>query len=181
MLLSQASIPRSAKMSAVLVTFVWLIAAPAIADIFTWTDAQGVRHFSNEPPAKTETVQQQIEIPPDPGHDKKSESEPKEQLKKMLEASPNEGSSSSPTATPRLKKPAKVVIYTTPTCGYCKLTRAFLSKHKIAYTDYDITTDSQAQKRYRDLNGNGVPLIFIGDQRINGYNEYLLRRMLDID
>jgi glutaredoxin len=181
MLLAKVSNLRSAKMSAVLVTIVWLIAAPVIADVFTWTDAQGVRHFSNEPPAKTESVQQHKEIPPDPGQDKKSESEPKDQLKKILEASPGKESSSSPSATPRPKKPAKVVIFTTPTCGYCKLTRAFLSKHKIAFTDYDITTDPQAQKRYQNLNGNGVPLILIGDQRINGYNEYLLRRMLGID
>ena len=45
---------------------------------------------------------------------------------------------------------------------------------------YDITTDKQARKRFKKLNGSGVPLIFVGEKRVPGFNEGLLRGLLGI-
>ena len=71
-----------------------------------------------------------------------------------------------------------VVIYTTPQCGYCNLAKSFFRKHDINYLEYDITTSQEGLQEYNELNGSGVPLIFIGETRMNGYNERYLRSVL---
>jgi glutaredoxin len=78
------------------------------------------------------------------------------------------------------KGPADVVMYATRTCGYCVRARAFFAKHNIAYTEYDVKSDKQARERFKKLNGSGVPLIFVGNNRVPGFNEQLLRRLLGI-
>ena len=74
--------------------------------------------------------------------------------------------------------PARVVIYTTPTCPYCNVAKAFFEKRDIDYFEVDITSSEEGLRAFRDLSGRGVPLIFVGETRIDGYNEQLLRNAL---
>ena len=74
--------------------------------------------------------------------------------------------------------PTSVVIYSTPTCPYCNVARAFFEKHDIDYFEYDITASEEDLHEFRELGGRGVPLIFVGDTRIDGYNEQLIRNAL---
>jgi glutaredoxin len=71
-----------------------------------------------------------------------------------------------------------VVIYTTPRCGYCNLAKSFFRKHDINYFEYDISTSEEGRQEYQELNGRGVPLIFVGDTRMDGYNERYLKSVL---
>lgn len=71
-----------------------------------------------------------------------------------------------------------VVLYATEWCGYCKMTRAFFAANDIRYTEYDIEKSSEAYKAHRQLGGNGVPLIVVGDEVVNGWNERALRQLL---
>jgi len=71
-----------------------------------------------------------------------------------------------------------VVIYTTPQCGYCNLAKSFFRKHDINYLEYDITTSQEGLQKHTELNGRGVPLIFIGETRMDGYNERYLKSVL---
>ena len=72
----------------------------------------------------------------------------------------------------------EVVLYATDWCGYCKMTRELFAANGIRYTEYDIEKSSEALARHRKLGGNGVPLIVVGDEVINGYNEGALRQLL---
>ncbi|WP_150429863.1 glutaredoxin domain-containing protein [Dechloromonas sp. CZR5] len=72
----------------------------------------------------------------------------------------------------------EVSLYATEWCGYCKLTREFFAANGIRYTEYDIEKSSEALKQHRKLGGNGVPLIVIGDDVINGWNEERLHQLL---
>ena len=88
--------------------------------------------------------------------------------------------SAAPAGLQMTAQPASVVIYATPNCGYCARARAFFKKHAVSYTEYDITADKRARERYKKLNGIGVPLILVGETRVPGFNEELLRRLLGI-
>ena len=46
---------------------------------------------------------------------------------------------------------------------------------------YDITSDRRAHERFKELRGNGVPLIFVGKTRIPGFQEGLLKSLFGIE
>lgn len=164
--------------------FFVIMTIPVAGDIYTWTDENGVKHFSNEPPPDVDTVEQRAEIKHDAAQYKQWDEERKAQLDKITDNEPSDDSAErEKKANPGAKKipaPGEVVIFTTPTCGYCKRAKAFFAKHNIAYTEYDIAADPQAKKRFRELNGNGVPLIYIGKERVVGFNQSRLQRLLGI-
>lgn len=156
---------------------------PLSADIYSWTDKNGLKHFSNEPPPGGEDVKQQEELKHDAGQYKKWGRERQSKQTEMLEESRSETHSARKTSrsAPKVTKlPGNVVMYATPSCGYCRRAKSFFGKYNIAYTEYDITNDKQANQRFRELKGSGVPLILVGDRRIAGFNKKLLRKLFGI-
>jgi len=168
--------------AAVSVILLYLV-LPAGGDIYTWVDGNGVKHYSTEPPSDAKKVERQPELHYSSDQYDQWEEQRKANQDKMSEQgqSGDARSKKEDRATRRMtEQPGKVVMYSTPTCGYCARARAFFAKHDVSYTDYDITRDNQARERYIKLNGRGVPLIFVGDNRVPGFNEQLLRRLLGI-
>ena len=73
------------------------------------------------------------------------------------------------------------IIYTTPTCGYCKSAKAFFKEHNVTYTEKDVTTDSQARDEMIKKSGQmGVPVIEIDGKLVLGFDEAALRSALSI-
>ncbi len=72
-----------------------------------------------------------------------------------------------------------VVIYSTPTCHFCKLAKAFLDENNVEYTNYDVEEDKDKAKEMVEKSGQmGVPVIFIGDDMIVGFDEARIRELL---
>ena len=65
---------------------------------------------------------------------------------------------------------AKVVLYSTEWCGYCKQSRRFLDQKGIPYREFDIEKDAQARKAYEALGGGGIPFIDVNGTLIRGYD-----------
>lgn len=75
----------------------------------------------------------------------------------------------------------QITIYTTPTCVYCKMAKAFFQEHKIEYTEKDVTTDQQAQEEMIKKSGQmGVPVIDIDGQIIVGFDKEKLSELLEV-
>ena len=74
----------------------------------------------------------------------------------------------------------KVVIYSTPTCPYCKRAKDYLSRKGIPYTDINVAEDREKAKEMIQKSGQmGVPVIIIGDNEIVvGFNQTLLDKLL---
>jgi len=74
----------------------------------------------------------------------------------------------------------KVVIYSTPTCPYCKRAKDYLSRKGIAYTDINVAQDREKAREMIQKSGQmGVPVIIIGDNEIVvGFNQSLLDKLL---
>jgi glutaredoxin len=159
-----------------------LINMPVGADIYSWTDANGVKHYANQPPANGKAVQSKTEI--------KHDSAQYEQWDRQRHDNQNNALNTAQSSSSARKmqsgqnrpgnNPGAVVMYTTPTCGYCKRARSFFMKHNIGFTDYNIMADKSAMQRFKTLYGRGVPLIFVGDKRIAGFNKPLLKNLLGI-
>lgn len=64
-----------------------------------------------------------------------------------------------------------ITIFTTPTCGFCVMTKNYLTSKNINFTEKDVTTDIGALKYIQNRTGqNGVPVIQIDDNIIVGFD-----------
>ena len=65
---------------------------------------------------------------------------------------------------------ARVVLYSTEWCGYCKQIRRFLDQKGIPYQAFDIEKDAQARKAYEALGGGGIPFVDVNGTLIRDYS-----------
>ncbi len=74
-----------------------------------------------------------------------------------------------------------VVIYSTPTCHFCHMAKEFFTANKVKFTDYDVSTDIEKRNEMIEKSGQmGVPVIYIGDEMIIGFDEDQLREALGL-
>src|SRR5690606_29742975 len=67
----------------------------------------------------------------------------------------------------------KIKLYTTPTCPYCVAAKQLLGKKGYDYEDIDVARNPQLRAEVSKAQ-NGyptVPMIFIGDEFIGGYQQ----------
>ncbi len=75
----------------------------------------------------------------------------------------------------------KVVIYSTPTCHFCQMSKEFFKTHNVDFTDYDVSTDIEKRKEMVEKSGQmGVPVIFIDDEMIVGFDQQRIMSLLGI-
>ncbi len=73
----------------------------------------------------------------------------------------------------------KVIIYSTPTCPYCKMAKEYLSRKEIPYIDINVAQDREKAKEMIDKSGQmGVPVIIIDGEIVVGFNQALLDKLL---
>lgn len=80
---------------------------------------------------------------------------------------------------------SNVLIYTTPTCSYCKMTKEFFKEKNIEYTEKDVAGDEEAADEMVKKTGQmGVPVIVINkngkDEIIVGFDKERLTNVLGI-
>lgn len=75
----------------------------------------------------------------------------------------------------------KVIIYSTPSCVYCKMAKEFFKKNNVEYTEHNVAQDDRAReemvKKSRQL---GVPVIDIDGEIFVGFDQSGLKKILNI-
>ena len=75
----------------------------------------------------------------------------------------------------------EVTIYSTPTCHFCHAAKDFFTEHGVKFTDYNVASDLEKRKEMIDKSKQmGVPVIYVGDELIVGFDENKLRGLLAI-
>tara|TARA_Y100000310_G_C20502106_1_gene724527 strand:- start:435 stop:665 length:231 start_codon:yes stop_codon:yes gene_type:complete len=65
----------------------------------------------------------------------------------------------------------KVKIYSTLTCPYCKMAKAFFKEKNIEFEDIDVTSDKKAAQEMKKISGqSGVPVIDINGKILIGFD-----------
>ena len=66
-----------------------------------------------------------------------------------------------------------ITLYTTRYCGYCVAARRLLDRRGYAYRDVDVSGDYALRQSISRRVGNyrTVPMIFIGEEFIGGFDE----------
>lgn len=74
-----------------------------------------------------------------------------------------------------------VTIYTTPTCVFCKRTKAFFGEHNVQYQEKDVAGDAAARQQMIEKSGQmGVPVTDIDGTIVVGFDEARLSQLLGI-
>jgi glutaredoxin len=122
-----------------------LCAAGASAQMYKWTDAKGVVHFSDQPP---------------PGNARKVEL-------KSLEA--GAAKVELPYALAEAARNSPVVLYTTAPCESCDQGRALLLQRGIPFVEKTVQSNEDQQK-LKDAGSDGqLPLLLVGGSKRIGF------------
>lgn len=124
-------------------------AVPVHSEIYQWKDANGVIQFGDRPPPSKKVKRIELEI-------NSYESVTVETFVPFKNNRPSRGKS--------------VVMYSTSWCGYCKKARIYMKSKSIPFKEYDIEKSAKARRDYDKLNGRGVPVLLIGNKRMNGFS-----------
>lgn len=67
---------------------------------------------------------------------------------------------------------AKVTIYSTDYCGYCRAAKRFFDSKGVPYEEIDLSGDDDARDALRTRTGRTtVPQIFVGEVHVGGYDD----------
>lgn len=85
----------------------------------------------------------------------------------------------SPPAAAQSCREQPVIMIATSWCGYCRKARAFFNANNIDFEEIDAerTRSPGIRETYRRT---GVPLIIVGAEEVQGFNEPRLRQLLCI-
>ncbi len=75
----------------------------------------------------------------------------------------------------------EVIIYSTPTCVYCQAAKVFFKEKGIAYTEHNVAADAERRRELIEKSGQmGVPVIFVDNEMVIGFNQPKLKQLLGI-
>ena len=75
----------------------------------------------------------------------------------------------------------KVIMYTTPTCVYCKMAKEFFTQHQISYEELNVAEDEKAlEEMVRKSEQMGVPVIDVGGEIFVGFDKRGIAKALGI-
>lgn len=76
---------------------------------------------------------------------------------------------------------AKITIYTTPTCIYCKMAKQWFKENNISYEEKDVSSDAAAREEMINKSQQmGVPVIEVGGELIIGFDKERLSELLKV-
>jgi glutaredoxin len=148
-----------ARILATLLAIAALAAGLAHAEIFRWTDQAGRVHYSDNPPDQGKTSKVKIRV-------------------QSITGPATVTATNAPRQAPTSGMKDKVKLYTTAWCGYCKRAKAYLAQRGIGYDEVDVEASDQGRREFASLGGRGVPVILVGAQRMDGFDQAGLAGML---
>jgi len=75
----------------------------------------------------------------------------------------------------------KVIVYSTPTCPFCIMTKKFLEDNNIDFEDFDVSADrAKTQEMIQKSGQMGVPVLDIDGEIIVGFDKERIRKVLGL-
>ncbi len=76
---------------------------------------------------------------------------------------------------------AKVKVYSTPWCMYCKMAKDYFKEKRVDFTEFDVSVDERARKEMLDASKqSGVPVIMIDNEMVIGFDKERINQLLKI-
>jgi glutaredoxin 3 len=75
----------------------------------------------------------------------------------------------------------RIIIFSTPSCGWCKRLKSYLKEKGFRYKDVDVSKDPKAAEHVVRKTGQmGVPVMLINSRPVVGFNKREIDRLLRI-
>ncbi|MEJ2265006.1 MAG: glutaredoxin domain-containing protein [Anaerolineales bacterium] len=79
------------------------------------------------------------------------------------------------------KKYPRVILFTTPSCSYCRKAKQYLRQRQVRFKDVDVSRDAAAARdMVRRSRQQGVPVIDIGGKIIVGFDRPKIDKLLGL-
>ncbi len=75
----------------------------------------------------------------------------------------------------------RVIVFTTPTCGFCNATKNYLRQRGIRFNEVDVSRDAAAARDMVRRSGqSGVPVVDIGGRLVVGFDRPKIDQLLGL-
>jgi glutaredoxin-like YruB-family protein len=75
----------------------------------------------------------------------------------------------------------KVVVFSTPTCSWCRRLKSYLKENNVRFKDIDVSKDTKAaQDMIRKTGQQGVPQTWINNVPVVGFDQQKIDRLLGL-
>ena len=72
-----------------------------------------------------------------------------------------------------------IIMYSTPSCGYCRLAKDYFRNNGIKFTEYNVAADERKAKEMTRKSGQlGVPVIDINGKILVGFDKNEIERAI---
>ncbi|HHU88491.1 MAG: glutaredoxin family protein [Sphaerochaetaceae bacterium] len=72
-----------------------------------------------------------------------------------------------------------VIMYSTPSCGFCRMAKSYFQQNKIPFTEYNVASNSEKAQEMVSKSGQmGVPVIDINGKIIVGFDRAAIDQAL---
>ena len=79
------------------------------------------------------------------------------------------------------KKYPRVIVFSTPTCSYCRKAKQYLRQKQVPFRDVDVSRDQAAARDMVRRSGQqGVPQLRIGNKIVVGFDRPKIDRLLGL-
>ena len=79
------------------------------------------------------------------------------------------------------KSVPKVLMFSTPTCHFCKVAKRYFKEQNIRFRDIDVSRNAAAAADMQKRTGQmGVPVIMINNRPIVGFDKMKINKLLGL-
>jgi glutaredoxin 3 len=79
------------------------------------------------------------------------------------------------------KKYPRVIVFSTPTCTFCRQAKSYLHQQGVRFRDVDVSRDPAAARDMQRRSGQqGVPVIDIGGKIVVGFDRPKVDKLLGL-
>ena len=75
-------------------------------------------------------------------------------------------------------KTVRITLYSSRNCRYCRQARQYLRDSGLRFQELDVQQNLRAQRMLEKMGARSVPVIMIGDKRVDGFDRERLERLL---
>lgn len=78
-----------------------------------------------------------------------------------------------------MEKRLSVIVFTTPTCSWCRKVKSYLKEKQIRFKEVDVSRDEHAMRDMVRKSGQmGVPQLWINNRPVVGFDKDKIERLL---